>query len=461
MDLSSIVKPIGHLPIDPDRYAWKQSNVDPFIWQRQACGAEVPIQYVANKTPTSRDYAYAWTTAEIKGKYTMQELRHAARAAWRLLRYQEPQIAATRARDVPTVVLQYQIPKDEKEIDFWLDLTVNIEASSDPMDFIMRATEGHIWWQHRLRPQAATIFMAASTYDEWTPLTGTTIRIAFQVDHLFFDGVGIRAMITAFFRGLVAQLITPRKQYKKLDWEKSVQNLREAYVKLLTPEQYGSETAINASVQDLLRRHGNHRHRYLLWMNAGSLICRSNVLWHSFTKEQSRRMIKAVQRILGPGYAITHLGHAAVLLAHIKLSNQRSSERQRCACGYIVLHGLQNYYPMYKGADIFPNTLGHLMTVAKQIKEGCDKVNNLPHTMAVTQHLTEPCYPMTHGFALPVILSCPSGQVPSIKLITIQMFTSYGIEEQYIPRHFKDRKGEVAIKLNDLRFWSENSVPFP
>lgn len=36
-------------------------------------------------------------------------------------------------------------------------------------------------------------------------------------------------------------------------------------------------------------------------------------------------MIKAVQRLLGPGYAITHLGHAAVLLAHIKFSYQRTS----------------------------------------------------------------------------------------------------------------------------------------
>ncbi|KAL8883338.1 MAG: hypothetical protein Q9192_007239, partial [Flavoplaca navasiana] len=258
MDLSSIVKPVGLLPINPDRYAWKQSSVDPFIWQRQACGAEVPIQHVANNTPTKCDYAYAWTTAEIKGKYTMQELRHAARAAWRLLRYQEPQIAATRARDVPAVVLQYQIPKDEKEVDFWLDLTVNIEASSDPMDFIMKATEEHIWWKHRLRPQAATIFMAASTYDEWTPLTGTTIRIALQVDRLFFDGIGVRGMITTFFRGLVAQLTIPRKHYKKVDWGNSVQNLREAYVKLLTPEQYGSQAAINASVHDLLRIDGTH-----------------------------------------------------------------------------------------------------------------------------------------------------------------------------------------------------------
>lgn len=258
MDLSSIVKPTGHLPLDPDKYAWKQSSVNPSIWQRQACGAEVPIAFIGDKAPASCDYAYAWTTAEIKGKYTMQELRHAARAAWRLLRYQEPQIAVTRARDTPNVVLQYQIPKDEKEIEFWLDLTINVEASSDPMDFIMNANEEDIWWNHRLRPQAATIFMAASTYDEWTALTGTTIRIAFKADRLFFDGIGLRGLITTFFRGLVAQLVTPRKQHKELDWEMSVANLREAYVKLLTPEQYGSEAAINASVCDLLRRNAEN-----------------------------------------------------------------------------------------------------------------------------------------------------------------------------------------------------------
>lgn len=35
-------------------------------------------------------------------------------------------------------------------------------------------------------------------------------------------------------------------------------------------------------------------------------------------------MIKAVQRQLGPGYTITHLGHAAVLLAQIKWSKQKN-----------------------------------------------------------------------------------------------------------------------------------------
>lgn len=41
------------------------------------------------------------------------------------------------------------------------------------------------------------------------------------------------------------------------------------------------------------------------------------------------------------------------------------------------------------------------------------------------------------------------------------MYTSYGIDEQYIPRHFNNDKGEQALSLGDLRFWSENYAPFP
>ncbi|KAI4243764.1 MAG: hypothetical protein L6R42_010671 [Xanthoria sp. 1 TBL-2021] len=41
------------------------------------------------------------------------------------------------------------------------------------------------------------------------------------------------------------------------------------------------------------------------------------------------------------------------------------------------------------------------------------------------------------------------------------MYTSYGIDEQYIPRHFNNDKGEQALSLADLRFWSENYAPFP
>lgn len=43
-------------------------------------------------------------------------------------------------------------------------------------------------------------------------------------------------------------------------------------------------------------------------------------LWQTFTKEQSENMITAVQKRLGPGYTITHLGQAACLLAQIRMN---------------------------------------------------------------------------------------------------------------------------------------------
>lgn len=84
--------------------------------------------------------------------------------------------------------------------------------------------------------------------------------------------------------------------------------------------------------------------------------------------------------------------------------------------GYVVHHDIQDYYRKYEGVESPSNTIGHLMRLAEQSKEGYDKVINLPHTMAVTARLTEQCYPNTEGFALPVISPYPADQLPSIIL---------------------------------------------
>ncbi|KAL8769014.1 MAG: hypothetical protein Q9209_004931 [Squamulea sp. 1 TL-2023] len=309
-------------PINVDDHNWKQLD-DSLIWQRRACGAESIIGIQANVSKGEYDLFYTATTELIDdGERSLQDIKRAARAAWRLLRYKEPQIAGTAAFDGQAkALLQYQVPKDEEKVEKWLNRTIRVEAS-DRTPMAIRDANEEERKQHNLGPsESATIYIAASVPDESTPLAGAELRILFHINHLFFDGIGFRCMIASFLRELATQLSNPIiGSPSALDWSENVKNLPEAYVKLLAPEQYISRPEFDASIQDQLGSLARG-------MNTWGLVAKSNAgsgpsktLWRDFTQEQSQSVLKAVRGKLGPGYTITHLGQAALLLALLKLN---------------------------------------------------------------------------------------------------------------------------------------------
>lgn len=234
------------LPLaDPDDYTWRQAGDNSPLWQRRLCGAEVPIAELCN--------GISLISARVDGIYCLQDVKRAARAAWRLLRYDEPHIAGNAVREAHgRVLLQYRIPKDEEEVESWLDRTILVEASSETT-MAVRNVYREDWKKTSLGAlEAASIYFVAAVQDMLTPLNGTRLRILFDVYSLFYDGIGFRCMIASFFRGLAAQLSTSDAvSHNKLDWNKSTDNLREACVKLLAPEQYVFGPISNESIKKM------------------------------------------------------------------------------------------------------------------------------------------------------------------------------------------------------------------
>lgn len=228
-------------------YNWGQYSPDPFIWLRRACGAEaIPGLRRRPEVRGGYDLAFATVTGLIVKAHSPQSINRAVRAAWRLLRYEEPQIAGTAAFDAQLKgVLRYQVPKDEEEVELWLDRTVWVETSD--------GTRVDGKQKNRSAPESATVGIVVPMQDQSTPVAGALLRFHFSINLLFFDDVGFRCMIASFFQGLVAQLSnTNTISHSVLDWSKSVDNLREPYVKLLAPEQNFSGAEYEASKQDHL-----------------------------------------------------------------------------------------------------------------------------------------------------------------------------------------------------------------
>lgn len=239
------------LPLaDPDDYTWRQAGDNSPLWQRRLCGAEVPIAELSNGIYVSSS---AFTSALIDGKYSLQDVKRAARAAWRLLRYEEPHIAGNAVRDTHgRVLLQYRIPKDEEEVESWLDRTILVEAS-DKLPTALRDAYKEDRTRNSLGAlEAASIYFVAAVPNMLTPLNGTRLRILFDGYSLFYDGIGFRCMIASFLRVLATQLSTSDAvSHNKLDWNKSTDNLREACVKLLAPEQYVFGPISNENIKEM------------------------------------------------------------------------------------------------------------------------------------------------------------------------------------------------------------------
>ncbi|KAL9004730.1 MAG: hypothetical protein Q9188_002457 [Gyalolechia gomerana] len=308
-------------PLDLDSYKWKQSNTDPFIWQRRACGAEAVVGIQENMAKGEYDLFYA-TTAELHAnKHSLRDVKLAARTAWRLLRYQEPQIAGTAASDGQLkALLQYHVPQSEEEVNKWLERTILVEASDRTPMAIRDAEEMERKKNNLGASESATIYLAASVPDEATPLGDTELRFLFRINHLFFDGIGFRCMIASFFRGLAAELAKGSfSAADALDWKRSADNLRPAYINLLLPEQHISGPEFDKSLQEQLggfmRCVNNWRIEPKSYIGDGP----SKTLWRTFTLEQSQQIVQAVKQRLGPGYTITHLGQSALLLALLKI----------------------------------------------------------------------------------------------------------------------------------------------
>ncbi|KAL8663888.1 MAG: hypothetical protein Q9168_008009 [Polycauliona sp. 1 TL-2023] len=239
-------------PLDPSIFAWTQLPNGSPLWERRPCGSEVALINLSNFIEQGYYLpAHAQTTAHIDGRYCLQDLKGAARAAWRLLRYEEPQIAANAIWDQQNRHrLMYRVPQGESEVNSWLDNTILVEASNRDL-LQLEAQSEHHRKRNFLHPEmTAKIYIGASVLDQSTPLQGASVRFLFQINPLFFDPVGFRCMIASFFRTFVLQLSTSDTiSPTHLEWDKSAGNLRPAFINLLAPEQYASTPEFRASAE--------------------------------------------------------------------------------------------------------------------------------------------------------------------------------------------------------------------
>jgi len=263
--------------IDLDEYRWKQPESQPGLWQRRACGAEA-IVGVESRNKRGENDLFVSATVQLKdGKHSLKGVQQAAQRAWLVLRCQQPQIACSVAHDGQIkCLIQYRAPKDNQEAQEWAERTIVAEASErSPLD----VRDAHVKSLLTSGPKSAdatTIDISASVTDLDSLVGDAEISFVFHSNHIYYDGIGLREMIGAFFRGLAIALGRDNlTSPAKIDWEKSAQNLNPAYAELLRSDQQISGPSFDDALKDQLG--GMMR----MMVSLGSCFQFGYSVWHS------------------------------------------------------------------------------------------------------------------------------------------------------------------------------------
>lgn len=236
--------------IRPEEYKWKQSNTDPALWQRRACGVEAVIAIEASKQQGHSGLFFSAKVQLWSDSHNLSNVTEAARCAWLKLRLKHPEIACFPGYDRQQKgLIQYRAPQDHQEANQWAEKTIIVKAShGTPLaipDSLTTTRKDAVSGFY-----AVTVHITASVESESVPLGETELHFLFHANHLFFDGIGLRQLIGIFFNILAQTLSSdlPRG-LKPLAWQNSAQNLSSAVIELMDPAQNVSGLAFEKSLR--------------------------------------------------------------------------------------------------------------------------------------------------------------------------------------------------------------------
>ena len=173
----------------------------------------------------------------------------AAKRAWRRLRYDSPELVASGAFDEDgNAAMKYTIPKDNQDVDEWVDQTLLFQHGPQRMRFetlreeIMQMKAG-------LDSHKAFLFLHGDSESGDSDVT-KNIDFILNVDHQVTDGIGIRIVLGRYLSLLATELGQRDLPREVQTWERSFENLSPSWITIMHEEQVltGTEYERNAEL---------------------------------------------------------------------------------------------------------------------------------------------------------------------------------------------------------------------
>ncbi|KAE9380552.1 hypothetical protein N431DRAFT_325122 [Stipitochalara longipes BDJ] len=321
--------------LDPANYRWKQSGESPtLVWQRPPLANEA--MWLA-RSKDSRDL-FVYAALKFKTLTTPEVLNSAIVSAWKKLRFEIPELVLTTSTSTKDgkPYLQYENPRSEDDVDTWVKRTLffNLEGRS-PGFLAIRNKIREIE-----RERADNVFLFAQAKDDnYNPKRFGNFQVMIYVDHLITDGVGARILLGHYLSHLASSTATTLNF--KPNWQKNHEQLSPPWISLLNSTQELSGQRYEEGVlrnRDIMIRRTQDNHGIILPKIERPAPTEVNFL--TFTRRETKALLREVKKLAGskfddeevfdseseddetvhPQTNITHLGHAAMVLALLRLN---------------------------------------------------------------------------------------------------------------------------------------------
>ena len=303
----------AYTSIDIPKYQWQPQTPD--IYHRPFLGRE---SHWYNTQPENREL-FLGIHIKLNLPIALDEIVKAAGQGWLRLRIQHPELGLKTSPEIDgrgcmVCPLLYSSVSASQ----WLKRTLSRRFGQDAYDFEFAVSpEGQNGYRKEHARGSATLLLYAQTSPEEDDQV-RDISLLFRIDHTYTDGIGLRILANAFLNLLSRELDEGPTGLPP--WHFAARNLSPPWIEMMNEDQRTDDfdqTIIKEEIELLQDHHQDNDIGILLLPNeAGDYI--PAYLFHPLTHHESITLLQTVKQKLGPSYTITHLAHAAFILAILR-----------------------------------------------------------------------------------------------------------------------------------------------
>jgi hypothetical protein len=321
-------------PLNPDHYQWKQSK-NSSGWERPALAAETMWIH----KPKEYQQLFLAASLTLLRPVNRYKFSSAARNSWIRLRYETPDIDVTAKMTEEGHAYMYaHVLQNHAEAAQWCRETLFLDNAQQAVGF--RALKNKLLQDQAAVEGTSPVSILLVTINDGDDVV-RKVELILNVVHQITDGIGIRILLSKYLYILAKNALKSdmSQETSMADWGENSKLPTTPWICSLNEDQIFSgpeyEEAVSWNQKLMQEKMVSHLpstpffyHSFFLtgeiqYENVGLGLLRkpeSSQMHHfiTFTQSQSNKILHAIKTILGSEANITHLGHAAMVLALLR-----------------------------------------------------------------------------------------------------------------------------------------------
>ncbi|KAI3551290.1 hypothetical protein CSPX01_01207 [Colletotrichum filicis] len=310
--------------LESAKFRWYPSSDGPSSVRRLAVGTEA---WVGLREPNSRGQYDNYLNTSLRVHVPGISLETIALQISNTLvniRFQHPEVgcSVTWATDQDPPFIVYNSPSsDEVALNWGRGLVSSIATDKTGLEVAAELSEAR---QERPEPlPPVKVYVVAQVPETGTPLeNGARVDVLCAFNHIHWDSISSRIFVGDLLRGVGQQFNAGDQNLANSPfhhpWGKEIANLNE-------PVLDACKTNVDALGEDYDKARDDFITELLRSATSWGLPVTNTTgtprtIWRTFNTDESQAISKAIKSQLGPQFTFTHLGHAAMVLALLRVS---------------------------------------------------------------------------------------------------------------------------------------------